>query len=152
MYVNGVSVQTARLPRVTPPQPSPTGRERTAPISPSPAGRSPQRGRVGVGVEASMSSPKQKRHPNLPRLVADENPGNNCCDSRLPSFSCEEERWLVRAANVKNGLLIHQQYRSPPPQSSPAADFALQGRGILVYIHLNAQGVCGEFTLQAQGQ
>ena len=109
------------------------------PISPSPAGRSPQRGRVGV--EASMSSPKRKRHPNLPRLIADENPGSNCCDSRLPSFSCEAREMAGEGANVKNGLLIHQQYRPPPPRPSPAAGFALQGRGNSC-LHTAERSIC----------
>ena len=46
------------------------------------------------------------------------------------SIACEaRERAGVRAASVKNGILIHQQYRSPPPRPSPAAGFALRGRG-----------------------
>ena len=59
------------------------------------------------------------------------------------SIACEaREKVGVGAANVKNRLLIHQQYRPPPPRPSPAAGFALRGRG-----HIGAGfGVCSRMT------
>ena len=61
------------------------------------------------------------------------------------SIACEaRERAGVRAASVKNGILIHQQYRSPPPRPSPAAGFALRGWG-------NSWAVCVLFHYKWAG-
>ena len=65
-----------------------------------------------------------------------------CSRSDKHCLRSKRERFGVGAANVKNRLLIHQQYRPPPPRPSPAAGFALRGRG-----HIGAGfGVCSRMT------
>ena len=105
------------------------------PISPSPAGRSPQRGRVGVGVEASMSSPKRKRHPNLPRLIADENPGSNCCDSRLPSFSCEAREMAGEGGKREKWAFDSPTISLTPTPSLPRCGFLPAGEGGFMFTY-----------------
>ena len=75
----------------------------------------PHRADTAVGTNAALPSPP-------PPAIRKQMP--------KPALFCPLPPCGTSIARVaRDGLLIHQQYRSPPPRPSPAAGFALRGRG-----------------------
>ena len=97
--------------------------------SPSPAGRSPQRGRVGVGVSDIVGESKAhfSRLPPSPAisLLHKRKTAGGCRSSCYRDFRLQQDEADSDAvfASVMTWMPL------PPPQPSPAAGFALRGRG-----------------------